>query len=181
MRFTETELSGAFVVDIDPKEDERGFFARLYDASLFEQHGMNPRIAQTNLAHNRRAGTLRGMHYQLPPATETKFVRCVRGAIYDVIVDLRADSPTYLRHFGVELSAANGRALYLPGMFGHGYQTLEDDSDVIYQVGEYYAPDVERGLRHDDPALGIEWPLEVTVISEKDRSWPLLEQPVAAR
>jgi dTDP-4-dehydrorhamnose 3,5-epimerase len=176
VRFIETELAGAFVVELEPNRDERGFFARAYDAKLFEAHGMNPFVAQTNLAYNVRRATLRGLHYQRPPATETKFIRCVRGAVYDVIVDLREGSPTCLRHVGVELSAANRRALYLPGMFAHGYQTLEDETDVLYQVGEFYTPGVEAGLRHDDPALGIEWPLETAVISQKDRAWPLLAE-----
>ena len=178
MRFVETELSGAFVVEADLLEDERGYFTRAFDASLFEQHGMNPVIAQSNLSYNVRRGTMRGLHYQLPPVTETKFIRCIRGAIYDVIVDMRPDSPTYRRHIGVELTADNARALYVPGMFAHAYLTLRDDTSVIYEVGEYYTPGHERGLRYDDPALGIEWPIEVEVISEKDRSWPLLEESV---
>jgi len=182
MRFTETELPGAYFVDIEPKEDERGFFARVYDAKLFEQHGLNTNIPQMNMAYNRLRGTVRGMHYQRPPALESKFIRCLRGAVHDVVVDLRPDSPTYMRHIAVELSAANRRALYIPGLFGHGYQVLEDDTEVLYQVGEWYTPSAEAGLRYDDPALGIEWPLEVTVISEKDRAWPLIEQqPVEAR
>jgi dTDP-4-dehydrorhamnose 3,5-epimerase len=176
VRFIETELSGAFIVEAELLEDERGYFTRAFDASLFEQHGMNPANAQSNLSYNHRRGTMRGLHYQLAPATETKFIRCVRGAIHDVIVDMRPESPTYRRHIGVELSAANARALYVPGMFAHAYVTLEDDSSVIYQVGEYYTPGQERGLRYDDPALGIRWPIGVEVISEKDRSWPLLEE-----
>ena len=176
MRFVETELSGAFVVEPHLLEDERGYFARAFDAELFEQHGLNPANAQSNLSYNLRRGTMRGLHYQLPPATETKFIRCVRGSIYDVIVDMRPESPTYRQHFGVELSAANARALYVPGLFAHAYLTLEDDSSVIYQVGEFYTPGRESGLRYDDPALGIEWPVEVTIVSEKDRSWPLLDE-----
>ncbi len=175
LRFIETELSGAFIVEAELRADERGHFARAFDASLFEQHGMNPVNAQTNLSHNHRRGTMRGLHYQLAPATETKFLRCVRGAIYDVIVDMRPESPTYRQHIGVELSAENARALYVPEMFAHAYLTLEDDSGVIYQVGEYYTPGQERGLRYDDPALGIEWPVPIEVISDKDRSWPLLD------
>ena len=178
MRFIESELSGAFVVEPDLLEDERGYFARAFDASLFEQHGMNPVNAQSNLSYNHLRGTMRGLHYQLPPATETKFIRCVRGAIYDVIVDMRPESPTYRLHIGIELSAASARGLYVPGMFAHAYLTLEDDSSVIYQVGEYFTPGRERGLRYDDPALGIDWPLEIAVISDKDRSWPLLEESI---
>jgi dTDP-4-dehydrorhamnose 3,5-epimerase len=175
MRFVETELAGAYVVELEPRGDERGFFARTFDAELFEQHGMNPRVAQANASLTRASGAIRGMHYQLPPAAETKYIRVTSGAIYDVIVDLRPESPTYMRHIGVELSAENRRALFVPGMFAHGFQTLAEDSEVHYLVSEFYTPGQERGLRHDDPALGIQWPLPVTVVSEKDRSWPLLE------
>jgi len=132
-------------------------------------------VAQCNISHNHRAGTLRGMHYQLEPATEAKLVRCISGAIIDQIVDLRPESPTYLQHVSVELSASNRRSLYVPPMFGHGYQTLVDDAEVLYQVSERYTPGQERGLRYNDPALGLHWPLDVTAISEKDNSWPLLE------
>jgi dTDP-4-dehydrorhamnose 3,5-epimerase len=176
MRFTETELAGAFIVDLEPRGDERGFFARTFDAKLFEQHGMNAFVAQGNSSLTRETGSIRGMHYQLPPAAETKFIRATRGGIYDVIVDLRPDSPTYLRHVGVELTVDNHRSLYVPAMFAHGFQTLSDDTEVSYLVSEFYAPGHERGLRHDDPALGIEWPLPVTVVSDKDRAWPLLDQ-----
>jgi dTDP-4-dehydrorhamnose 3,5-epimerase len=180
MRFIETELAGAFIVELEPRGDERGFFARTFDAKLFEEHGMNPFVAQANASLTRQAGSVRGMHYQLPPAAETKFIRCVRGGIHDVIVDLREDSPTYMRHVGVDLTEENHRSLYVPAMFGHGFQTLADDSEVTYLVSEYYTPGVERGLRHDDPALGIEWPLPVTVVSEKDQSWPLLDGTLEA-
>lgn len=176
MRFIETELPGAWVVEAELREDERGYFTRAFDAKLFDEHGMNPVNAQSNLSQNHVRGTLRGLHYQIPPATETKFIRCVRGAILDVIVDMRPDSPAYLRHIAVELTAANNRALYVPGMFAHAYLTLEDDTAVTYQVSEYYTPGQERGLRYDDPALGIEWPIAVEVISEKDMAWPLLEE-----
>ena len=181
MHFSETELAGAWVVEPELREDDRGFFTRAFDTKLFEQHGMNPFNAQSNLSRNHRRGTMRGLHYQLPPATETKFIRCTRGAILDVIVDMRPDSPTYRRHVAVELTAENCRALYVPGMFAHAYLTLDDDTDVLYQVGEYYAPGQERGLRYDDPALGIEWPIAVEVVSDKDLAWPLLgAEPVDA-
>jgi dTDP-4-dehydrorhamnose 3,5-epimerase len=173
--FTETPLAGAFVLDLEKRGDDRGFFARTFCQNEFTDHGLEPVVAQCNLSWNARAGTLRGMHYQLPPAAETKLVRCTAGAIYDVIVDLRPESPTYLQHFGVELTAENRRALYVPAIFGHGYQALTDGAEVTYQVGEFYTPGAERGLRHDDPALGIEWPIPVTEISEKDASWPLLD------
>lgn len=174
MIFTETELKDAFVIDLDKKPDQRGFFARTFCAKEFESHGLKPTVAQCNLSYNYKKGTLRGMHYQVSPATETKLVRCTQGAIYDVIIDMRPESPTFLSHFGVELSADNRRALYIPEMFAHGYQALTDDAEVVYQVGEFYTPGYERGLRFDDPFFNIQWPVEVTEISEKDLNWPLM-------
>lgn len=176
MRFEETPLSGAFAIDLELLEDDRGFFARSFCTREFEEHGLEPAVVQCNISYNHRAGTLRGMHYQLPPATEAKLVRCIRGAIHDVIVDLRPGSPTYLEHYGIELSADNRTALYVPTLFAHGYQALTDGAEVLYQVSTAYSPGHERGLRHDDPALGIAWPAPVTVLSDKDRGWPLLEQ-----
>jgi len=176
MRFSETALPGAYVIDIDPHADDRGFFARGFSADEFIAHGLNPVVSQTNLSHNTRAGTLRGMHYQVPPAPEAKLVRCVRGAIHDVIVDMRPDSPTRLQWIGVDLTADNHRALYVPELFAHGFLTLADDTFVTYQVSQAYTPGTERGLRYDDPALAITWPAAVTVISEKDAAWPLLEE-----
>jgi dTDP-4-dehydrorhamnose 3,5-epimerase len=175
MKFHEAPLSGAAVIEIETHEDDRGFFARAFCQREFEEHGLGPTVAQANLAFNHKRGTLRGMHYQLPPAAEAKLIRCIRGAVYDVIVDLRLDSPTYLHHFGVELSADNRRALYVPELFAHGYQTLADDTEVLYQVSEFYTPGQERGLRHDDPLLAIDWPLPVSVISPKDAAWPHME------
>lgn len=175
MKFVETDITGAYVIEPEVLRDERGFFARTFCAREFTEHGLKPVVAQSNLSFNDREGTLRGMHYQLPPAAEAKLVRCTRGAIYDVIVDLRPDSPTYMSHVGVELSEENRAALYVPELFAHGYQALTDGAEVVYQVSEFYAPGHERGLRYDDPALGIEWPLPVSVISEKDRSWPPFE------
>lgn len=174
MRFTETMLTGAFILDLEERSDERGFFARTFCAREFEAHGLKPTVAQCSIAFNHRQGTLRGMHYQAPPATEAKLVRCTRGAIYDVIVDLRPESPTYMAHIAVELTADNHRALYVPELFAHGYQTLTDNAEAAYQMSEFYTPGYERGLRYDDPALGIVWPLPISVISEKDRAWPLL-------
>jgi dTDP-4-dehydrorhamnose 3,5-epimerase len=174
MRFTETKLRGAFIIDIEQRNDPRGFFARAFCQKEFEQHGLKPLVAQCNCSYNHRRGTLRGMHYQLPPAAETKLVRCTRGAVYDVIVDLRPESPTYFQHVGVELTEQNRRQLYVPEMFAHGYLTLTRDAEVVYQVGEFYTPGYERGLRYDDPVLGIEWPIRVEVLSDKDASWPLL-------
>ena len=175
MQFTETKLKGAFVVDVEVRQDDRGGFARAFCAQEFEAHGLKSVVAQSNLSFNYKAGTLRGMHYQVAPACETKFIRCIKGAIYDVIVDLRPQSPTYLQHFGVELSAENRRALYIPEMFAHGYQALVDGAEVIYQVGEFYTPGCERGFRYDDPVFNIQWPLPVSVISEKDMSWSPFE------
>lgn len=175
MIFRETALRGAFVIEVEPLEDERGGFARTFCQREFAAHGLRPQVAQCNLSFNHKAGTLRGMHYQLAPAAETKLVRCTRGAILDVIVDLRPGSPTYLQHVTAELSEDNRRALYVPELFAHGYQTLTDGAEVSYQVGEFYTPGSERGLRHDDPRLGIVWPLPVSVISDKDAAWPLSE------
>ncbi|MEX2535691.1 MAG: dTDP-4-dehydrorhamnose 3,5-epimerase [Trueperaceae bacterium] len=181
MIFTPAPLSGAFVIDLDRREDERGFFARTFCMHEFEEHGLESFTAQCNLSFNHQAGTVRGMHYQLPPAAEAKLVRCLRGAIFDVIIDLRKDSPNYLRHFGVRLDDENRSALYVPPLFGHGYQALTDGAEVSYQVSEFYTPGQERGLRYDDPAIGIDWPIEVTVISEKDASWaPFEGAPVSS-
>ena len=178
MNFTETKLKGAFIIELDHKTDRRGFFARTFCMNEFIEHGLKPTVAQCNLSFNYKKGTLRGMHYQVAPATENKLIRCTQGAIYDVIVDMRPDSPTYLSHFGVELSADNRRALYVPEMFAHGYQTLTTETEVVYQVSEFYTPGYERGLRYDDPVLDIEWPLPVSEISEKDATWRLLFETV---
>jgi dTDP-4-dehydrorhamnose 3,5-epimerase len=173
MNFTPTELEGAYLVDLEPREDERGFFARAWCANEFAEHGLSTEVAQCNVAFNHRKSTLRGMHYQMQPHAETKLVRCTRGAIYDVIVDLRPDSPTWKRWLGVELTAENRRALYVPEGFAHGYQTLVDETETFYQVSAFYAPDAERGVRWDDPAFGIEWPdPDRPLMSEKDRTWP---------
>jgi len=175
MLFSEIKLKGAFIIDLEELSDDRGFFARAFCAHEFEDHGLNPTVAQGNLSYNHKKGTMRGLHFQAPPAAETKLVRCTAGAIWDVIVDLRPDSPTHMQHFGVELTASNRRALYVPEMFAHGYLTLTDDAEVTYSVGEFYTPGVEGGYRFDDPALGINWPVDVAVISEKDAAWPLIE------
>ncbi|MVA77267.1 dTDP-4-dehydrorhamnose 3,5-epimerase [Auraticoccus sp. F435] len=174
MKISTTAIDGVAVIDLERREDDRGFFARTFCAEEFAAAGLEPVVDQCNLSGNHRAGTLRGMHLQVAPHPETKLVRCVRGAVLDVIVDLRPDSPTRLQHVAVELSADNRRALYVPAYFAHAYLTLVDDTEVMYQVTGRYEPSAERGLRHDDPALGIEWPLPVTTISAKDASWPLL-------
>jgi len=176
MEFTETKLKGAYVIDLERREDPRGFFARAFCQKEFAAHGLKPVIAQTNVAYNFRKGTVRGMHFQFPPAAETKLVRCARGAILDIIIDLRPESPSYLHNVAVELNEENGRALYVPERFAHGYQTLRDNTETSYQVGEFYAPDYESGLMHDDPRLGLDWPLSVSVISHKDRKFKLLDE-----
>ena len=176
MIFTETKLKGAFIIDLERRTDERGFFARAFCQDEFRQFGLKPVIAQASIASNPRKGTLRGMHFQYPPAAETKLVRCTRGAILDIIVDLRPESPTYLEHVAVELDADTMRALYVPERFAHGYQVLEDGTETSYQVGEFYAPDSEGGLLYDDPGLCLTWPLPVSEISPKDAAWKTLEE-----
>jgi dTDP-4-dehydrorhamnose 3,5-epimerase len=175
MIYTPTKLNGAFVIEPQPIRDERGFFSYLFDAREAAAHGLRVGVVQVKLSYNVSKGTLRGMHYQAPPAAEVKLVRCTRGAVWDIIVDVRPDSPTYLQHIGVELSAENRKSLYVPQLFAHGYQTLTDDAEVVYQVDEYYAPQTERGLRYDDPVLQLKWPIPVESVSKKDQSWPLLE------
>ena len=176
MVFTETQLAGAYIIDLERREDSRGFFARAFCQKEFEAHGLKPTIAQANVAHNIKKGTLRGMHFQFPPAPETKVVRCTRGGILDIIVDLRPESPTYLQHISVELNEENQRALYVPERFAHGYQVLLDNTDTSYQVGEFYTPKAESGLLHNDPRLKLSWPLPVTVISDKDQKFALLDE-----
>lgn len=176
MIFTETKLKGAFIIDLERREDSRGFFARAFCQHEFEAHGLKAVIAQANIAHNIRKGTVRGMHFQFPPAAETKLVRCTRGAIIDIIVDLRPESPTYLDHVAVELNEDNQRALYVPERFAHGYQVLSDKTDTSYQVGEFYTPEAESGLMYNDRRLGLKWPLPVSVISEKDTKFRSLDE-----
>jgi dTDP-4-dehydrorhamnose 3,5-epimerase len=173
MIFTPTELADAYVVDLEPRSDERGFFARAWCEREFEEHGLSTRISQCNISFNRHRSTLRGLHYQAAPHAEVKLIRCTRGAVYDVIVDLRPDSPTWKRWLGIELTAENRRALYVPEGFAHGYQTLVDDTETLYQVSAPYAPDAEGGVRFDDPLFSIDWPdPEGALLSDKDRSWP---------
>lgn len=174
MKFLPTPLAGAYVVEIEPREDDRGFFARSFCQEEFEKLGLNPRIAQTNVSFNKRRGTLRGMHYQAAPHAEAKLVRCTQGAMWDAIVDLRPDSPSYRRWHAVELSAANRRALYVPEGFAQGFQTLADETEVLYLMSQFYRPEAARGLRWDDPAFGIAWPIADPQLSERDRGLPLL-------
>jgi dTDP-4-dehydrorhamnose 3,5-epimerase len=177
MKFIPAGVAGAFIVEPEPHVDDRGAFSRIYCAREFAEHGLEPAVVQASTATTRRRGTVRGMHYQVAPALETKYVRCTRGAIFDQIVDLRPDSPTYLQSAGVELSADNGRGLFVPAMCAHGYQSLTDDNEVSYLMSQFYAPDLQRGVRFDDPAFGLRWPLPVTVVSAKDRSWPPFTDP----
>jgi dTDP-4-dehydrorhamnose 3,5-epimerase len=175
MIFTETRLHGAFIIEPELIEDERGFFARTWSQTEFVRYGLNPRVVQTNLSFNQRRGTLRGMHFQAQPHEEAKVVRCTAGSIYDVIVDLRPESPTFRQWIKAELSANNRLMLYVPESFAHGFQTLEDDTEVAYQISEYYHPESARGVRWDDPVFGIDWPLEISVMSERDRSHPFID------
>jgi dTDP-4-dehydrorhamnose 3,5-epimerase len=174
--FTATPLEGAYVVELKRLEDERGFFARSFCQKEFQAQGLDARLAQCNVSFNAKRGTLRGLHYQAAPHGEAKLVRCTQGAIWDVMVDLRRDSPTFKRWFGAELSASNRRALYIPDGFAHGFQTLVDDAEVLYLMSEFYQPDAARGLRWNDPAFRIEWPLADPVMSERDRAFkPFVE------
>ncbi len=172
MIFTQTNLKDVYVVELEKREDQRGFFARAWCQREFEEHGLVARVVQTNVSYNKDKGTLRGMHYQVAPYAETKLVRCTQGAIFDVVIDLRPDSPTFKRWLGVELTGQNYRMLYVPEGFAHGFQTLADQTEVTYQVSQFYTPGAERGVRYNDPAFGIEWPLPIQSISEKDKSWP---------
>jgi dTDP-4-dehydrorhamnose 3,5-epimerase len=174
VRFTETPLPGAWTIELEELEDERGWFARTFDAEEFRKRGLNPDVVQCNASFNRRAGTLRGMHYQAAPHGESKLVRCVRGAIFDVAIDLRPDSPAYRNWHGVELSAENRLAFYIPAGLAHGFQTLEDNSEVLYQMGDPYVPEAGRGVRWDDLAFAIEWPVleGERTISVRDASYP---------
>jgi len=172
MIFKETNLKGAFIIEPEIMADERGFFARTWCAREFETHGLTPNLVQCNISFNKQKGTLRGMHYQVVPHEEAKVVRCTMGTIYDVIIDLRPNSPTYKRWVSVDMSAENRRMLYIPEGFAHGFLSMEDDTEVFYQMSEFYAPECARGVRWNDPAFNITWPLGVTVISEKDGQYP---------
>lgn len=172
MIFNPTPLAGAFVIEPELRQDERGFFARAWCQREFTEHGLNPRLVQCSLSFNHKRGTLRGMHYQAAPYEEAKLVRCTSGAIYDVMVDLRPASATFKRYFGVTLSASAHNMLYIPEGFAHGFLTLEDNTEIFYQMSEFYAPDYGRGFRWNDPAFGIRWPAPVQVISERDAAYP---------
>ena len=184
MRFVETDLPGAFLLELEPAEDERGWFARTFDADEFAAHGLAHEVAQSSVSGNARAGTLRGLHWQAAPHAEAKLIRCARGAIFDVLADVRPDSPAFGRWVGYELRPGNGRMLYAPAGVAHGFQTLEDDTEVSYQMDVPYAPESARGVRWDDPDLAIAWPdppAGERTISERDRGWPGLQEAVGAR
>lgn len=172
MKFHPTPLAGAFVVEIEPKGDERGFFARTFCAGEFAARGLDPAAVQISISFNRKAGTLRGMHWQAEPHAETKLVRCTRGALHDVVVDLRPDSPTFRRSYGLQLDAESRRALYIPKGLAHGFLTLEDDTEILYQMSVPFAPDGGRGARWNDPAFGIVWPFAPLHMNDRDRTWP---------
>jgi dTDP-4-dehydrorhamnose 3,5-epimerase len=174
MRFTETNIVGAMTIDPSPHQDDRGRFMRAWCAKEFAEHGIHFVPVQANMGFSVRKGTTRGMHFQTEPGLEAKLVRCTRGTIFDVVLDLRPASPSYGKWFGTELSAENGRMLYLPEGCGHGYQTLQEDTEMQYMASAYYTPSAVRGVRFDDPVFGIQWPLAVTMISEQDRNWPLV-------
>ena len=176
MIFTETELAGAYIVDIDPHRDIRGFFARIFCGDEFTAHGLEFSVLQASTSFNTRCGTLRGLHFQYPPAAEAKYVRCTRGALLDVMVDLRPESATFLKHVTIELSAESGRGVYIPERFAHGFMTLFDHTEVSYFIGNAYAPAAQGALRFDDARLAIDWPLPVSVISDRDRQAPSVSE-----
>jgi dTDP-4-dehydrorhamnose 3,5-epimerase len=176
MRFVPTDIPGCAIVEIEPHEDERGFFARTWCRDELDGAGLPSRLVQCSVSRNRKRGTLRGMHFQLPPSFEGKLVRCTRGAIVDVVVDIRSMSPRYLDHVSVELSADNGRAIFIPPGCAHGFQTLEDGTDVFYQMTDVFTPDLSAGLRWNDPALAIDWPIDSPTINDRDRNYPDLDR-----
>jgi len=169
--FTETELIGSYIIEIEKLEDERGFFARTWDQNLFKKIGLNPEIVQCNISFSKNKGTLRGMHYQISPYEEAKLIRCTKGSIFDVIIDLRKDSKSFKQWVGFKISEHDYKMLYVPEGFAHGFQTLEDNTEVIYQVSQFYNPASEQGIRWDDKAFKIKWPLQPSSISEKDQTY----------
>ncbi|MDP2647999.1 MAG: dTDP-4-dehydrorhamnose 3,5-epimerase [Candidatus Yanofskybacteria bacterium] len=172
MKFISTPFPGLYIVELEKNGDPRGFFARAYDAQEFKKLNLKDRFVQTNVSRSRERGTLRGLHYQTPPYAEAKLIRCTKGALYDVALDLRPDSPTYKQWFGVELTEDNQKQLYIPEGLAHGFITLKEDTEAFYMVSECYHPEAEKGVRHDDPAFKIKWPIPIEVISDKDKSWP---------
>ena len=178
MIFTETILKNAYIIELEKREDHRGFFARTWDKKEFEEHNLNSNLVQCNVSFSKKCGTLRGMHYQKNPFEESKVIRCTKGKIFDVIIDLRSSSSTFKKWFGVELTEENYKMLYVPEGFAHGFQTLEDNSEIIYQVSEFYTPKSELGIHWNDPAFNITWPIEEKTITEKDNSWKLFDSGV---
>lgn len=176
MIFKETKLKGAFIIELEKREDDRGFFARSWCKKEFEEHGLTANMVQSNIAFSKKKGTLRGLHCQDVPYGETKVVRCTRGSLYDVMVDVRPGSETFRQWVGVELTPDNNRMVYIPEGFAHGYQTLEDNTEVTYQVSQFYHSDYERGIRYDDPVIGIDWPVKVKIMSDKDKEWPYCQK-----
>jgi dTDP-4-dehydrorhamnose 3,5-epimerase len=174
MVFTETKLKGAFLINLKRFEDERGFFARTFCQKEFKEHGLNTQIVQANISYNKKRGTFRGMHMQLAPNEESKLIKCTSGAIYDVIIDMRISSDTYKQWIGVELTAENHQLLYVPEGFAHGFITLKNDTEVTYQMNQFYAPESEKGFRWNDPGFGIVWPIQPLVIAEKDKKFSLI-------
>lgn len=172
MIFIQTKLKGAYIIEIEKLSDERGFFSRSWCNREFQDHGLNSKMVQANIGFSRKKGTLRGLHYQMPPHEEVKTVRCTMGAIFDVIVDLRSDSPTYRQWISAELNSENRRMIYVPEGFAQGYITLTDNTEIYYNTSQFYSPDFARGVRYDDPSFSIEWPINVKVISDADKSWP---------
>jgi dTDP-4-dehydrorhamnose 3,5-epimerase len=175
LRFIATKLAGALIIEPEAHRDARGFFARTFCAREFAERGLASNFVQCSVSLSHKRGTVRGLHYQRPPACEVKLVRCTAGALWDVIIDLRPGSPTYLQHVAVELTGRNRRALYIPEMFAHGCQTLEEDTEVFYQISQYHSPEAAFGARYNDPKLGVPWPLPVAALSERDANWPLLD------
>lgn len=176
MIFTETKLKGAYIIELEKYEDERGFFARSFDSKIFEEHGLNPNVLQCNVSSNNKKGTIRGMHYQIKPYQEAKFLRVTRGSIYDVIIDLRPNSPTYKQWQSFELTDKNYKMIYIPEGFAAGFQSLEDNTELFYQVSQVYMPSHEKGILWNDPMFKISWPLKSTIISKKDQSHPLFKE-----
>ncbi|MDD5428967.1 MAG: dTDP-4-dehydrorhamnose 3,5-epimerase [Candidatus Omnitrophica bacterium] len=175
MKFTKTPIEKVYLLEIEKIEDERGFFARSWCAEEFEKRGLNGKIAQCSISFNKKKGTLRGMHYQVPPHEEAKIIRCTMGAIYDVIIDIRPDSPTFRKWYAAELSADNRRMIYAPEGVAHGYVTLKDDCEIFYQISELYHPECAKGVRWDDPAFGVKWPSGKKIINDRDAGYPDIE------
>ena len=172
MNFLETKLKGSYLIELEKNTDERGFFARSYCRKEFEKYGLNSKVVQCNISFNKKKQTLRGMHYQTKPYEEAKLIRCTHGAIYDVIIDLRPDSSTYLKHYGVQLNEDNRLMLFVPEGFAHGFITLQDRTEIFYQMSEFYAPESAMGLRYNDPLFGIKWPEDAKIISNRDKNYP---------